>query len=133
MKIAVHVARILFAIVFVFFGANGFLHFLPEGFFPGSPPEAEAMLQFLRSTFLLQLLCLGHLVPGLKLFNRYVPLGLALLFPQIVTVVTFYLLLDPALERAALAYLVTVLYIFLAYAYRAHFRELFYAKADPAV
>ena len=94
MKIAALIARILLGIVFVFFGANGLLHFLPM---PPMPPSvATTFIGILMSTHYAQVVSGIQLVGGaLLLVNRFVPLALTLLGPVIVNIFLFHALMDP--------------------------------------
>jgi hypothetical protein len=124
MKIAVVIARILMGVVFVFFGLNGFLQFLK------APLPTGLAGQFLMALFqsrYVWFICAVQIVGGvLLLVNRYVPLALALLGPVIVNIILYHLLLNPA--AAQLAVVVTILWFFLFYRYRANFSGLFVQK-----
>ena len=125
MKIAVVIARILMGVVFVFFGLNGFLQFLKA---PLPTGLAGQFLMALFQSHYVWFICAVQIVGGvLLLVNRYVPLALALLGPVIVNIILFHLLLNPA--AAQLAVVVTILWFFLFYRYRANFSGLFVQKA----
>ena len=64
----------------------------------------------------------------LLLANRYVPLALALLGPVIVNILVFHLLMN--LAGIPPGVVVTILWFFLFYRYRANFAGLFVAKAE---
>jgi len=124
MKIAVVIARILMGVVFVFFGLNGFLQFLKA---PLPTGLAGQFLMALFQSHYVWFICAVQIVGGvLLLVNRYVPLALALLGPVIVNIILYHLLLNPA--AAQLAVLVTILWFFLFYRYRANFSGLFVRK-----
>ena len=124
MKIAVAIARILMGVVFVFFGLNGFLQFLKA---PLPTGLAGQFLMALFQSHYVWFICAVQIVGGvLLLVNRYVPLALALLGPVIVNIILYHLLLNPA--AAQLAVLVTILWFFLFYRYRANFSGLFVRK-----
>jgi putative oxidoreductase len=118
MKIATVIARGLLGLVFVVFGLNLFLHFIPMP----PPPEGPAR-EFMTALFLSHYLyVVGALqvVGGLLLFTgRRVPLGLTLLGPVIVNILCFHALMAPA--GLPLAMVVSVLAIFLAWNYRKNF------------
>ena len=125
MKIAVVIARILMGVVFVFFGLNGFLQFLKA---PLPTGLAGQFLMALFQSHYIWFICAVQIVGGLLLLvNRYVPLALALLGPVIVNIILYHLLLNPA--AAQLAVVVTILWFFLFYRYRANFSGLFVQKA----
>src|SRR5258705_9893155 len=95
MKIATIIARSLLGLIFVVFGSNMFLHFIPMP----PPPEGPAR-DFMTALFVSHYLyVVGALqvVGGLLLFTgRWVPLGLALVGPVIVNIVCFHALMAPA-------------------------------------
>lgn len=130
-KIAPAVARILMGLPLVVFGLNCFLDFIPppEG---GLPPAAERFSTALfESGYMMQLIGLTQLVVGvLLLANRFVPLALLLFAPFIVNSVAFHLFL----ERTGLvpAGVFLALHLYLAWAYRAAWRPVLSARAEPA-
>src|SRR5882762_9007571 len=101
------IARLLLGIIFLVFGLNGFLHFLPM------PPPTGVAAQFIGAIFasgFWVVVFLLQIIPAvLLLINRYVPLALTLLGPVIVNIVFFHLFMAPA--GLPLALLVTVLWI----------------------
>jgi len=94
MKIATLVARILLGLLFLVFGLNGFLHFIPM-----QPPTGLAG-QYMGALFLSHYLVVVFVLEAvgglLLLINRYVPLALVLLGPVIVNIVLFHACLAPA-------------------------------------
>ena len=107
MKIIIVTARFLLGLIFLVFGLNGFLQFIP------SPPPTGITGQFVGALFVshyLVVVFLLQLVAAVLLvINRYVPLALALLAPVIVNILLFHLLM--ALAGLPLALVVTVLWI----------------------
>ena len=85
----------LIGLVFVVFGLNGFLHFIPQ---PSHPGPAGAFLGALAASgYLFPLVKGTELVTGLLLLaGRYVPLALTVLAPVVVNIVAFHLFLAPA-------------------------------------
>ena len=110
MKIASTIARYLLGFIFLVFGLNGFLHFIPM------PPPAGIAGQFLGALFVshfLVVVFLLQLIPAiLLLINRYVPLALVLLGPVIVNIVLFHAFMAPS--GLPLALVVTVLWLLTA-------------------
>jgi hypothetical protein len=71
-----------------------------------------------------------QLVCGLLLLTgRFVPLALTLLAPVLVNILAFHLALEP--DGTGLAVVLVALELFLAWAYRAHFRGVLTANARP--
>ena len=121
MKIATIIARSLLGLIFVVFGSNMFLHFIPMP----PPPEGPAR-EFMTALFVSHhLYVVGALqvVGGVLLFTgRWTPLGLALLGPVIVNILCFHLLMAPA--GLPMAIVVSLLALFLLWRYRGHFAGL---------
>ena len=128
MKIASIIARTLLGLIFVVFGSNMFLHFIPMP----SPPEGPAR-DFMTALFVSHYLyVVGALqvVGGLLLFTgRWVPLGLALVGPVIVNIVCFHALMAPS--GLPMAITVSALAVFLLWRHRGNFAGLVKAPADP--
>jgi hypothetical protein len=123
------VARILLGVVFTVFGANFFLHFLPKP--PMQPGPALDLVLALGNSYVMTLVKVVELAAGLLLLsNRFVPLALALLAPIVVGIVGFHATLAPA--TGGLAYLVLLLELALAYAYRDAFKPMLRAHNEPA-
>src|SRR6266436_10377082 len=121
MKIATTIARSLLGLIFVVFGSNMFLHFIPMP----PPPEGPGR-EFMTALFLSHYLyVVGALqvVGGVLLFTgRWTPPGLALLGPVIVNIVCFHALMAPA--GLPMAVVVSLLALFLLWRYREHFAGL---------
>ena len=123
-------ARYLLGLIFTVFGANFFLHFLPQP--PMSGPPADFAGALFQSGYVMQTVKIVEVAAGLLLlFNRFVPLALTLLAPIVVGIVGFHLRLAP--ETGAAAYLALGLELFLAYAYRAAYAPLFVARHAPSL
>ena len=121
MKITIVIARFLLGLIFLTFGLNGFLHFLPAALPSGTAGQFVGALfvsNYLVVVFLLQLV--GVI---LLLANRYVPLALTLLGPIIVNILLFHVLM--ALNGLPLALVVTVLWIVVFLSVRSAFDGLF--------
>jgi len=107
MKITSVIARFLLGLIFLVFGLNGFLNFIPM------PPPTGVAGQFLGALFVSHLLvpifAIQLIGAGLLLVNRYVPLALTLLAPIIVNILLFHLLMAPS--GLPLAIVVTVLWV----------------------
>src|SRR5204863_970207 len=129
MKIATIIARSLLGLIFVVFGSNMFLHFIPMP----PPPEGPAR-EFMTALFLSHYLyVVGALqvVGGLILLSgRWMPLGLTLLGPVIVNILCFHVLMAPA--GLPMALVVSILALFLLWRYRGYFGGLV-KDGGPAV
>ena len=118
MKIVTIIARILLGLIFLFFGSNGFLHFLPMPPLPQGV-TGEYLHAFFASGYVYVIS--GFQVAGglLLLIGRFVPLGLTILAAIIVNIWTFHLLMAP--EGLPPAVVVTILELFLVWSYRDRF------------
>jgi uncharacterized membrane protein YphA (DoxX/SURF4 family) len=118
MKILTIIARILLGLIFVFFGSNGFLHFLPMPPLPQGV-TGEYLHAFFASGYVYVIS--GFQVAGglLLLIGRFVPLGLTILAAIIVNIWAFHLLMAP--EGLPPAVVVTILELFLVWSYRDRF------------
>jgi len=120
MKIATIIARVLLGLIFLFFGSNGLLHFLPM------PPLPQGVTgEFLHSFFAsgyVYVISGFQVVGGLfLLIGRFVPLGLIILAAIIVNIWTFHLLMAPDPAAMAPAVVVSILELFLVWSYRDRF------------
>ena len=127
MKTAVLIARILLGIIFVVFGLNGFLQFLPQ---PEMPQAAIAFFGVAASGFMLPTLFATQLVGGALLLLGMVPLGVVILAPVIVHIVEFHVFLAPG--GLPLAIVVAALALFLAWTHRWTYHPLFAAQVVPS-
>jgi putative oxidoreductase len=127
MKIVVLIARILLGLVFLVFGLNAFLHFIPMG-----PMPTGLALQFvtalMESHYVHFVAAIQVLGGALLLVNRYVPLGLTLLGPVIVNILLFHILLNHT--GLGLAIVVAMLWCIVAYRERQYFSGLFVQKTE---
>jgi putative oxidoreductase len=126
MKILTHIGRFLLGFIFLVFGLNGFLHFIPM------PPPSGVAGQFLGamfvSNYLLVVSGLEAISGALLLINRYVPLALTILGPIIVNIVLFHGLMNPA--GLGLAFFVTVLWGVVFASVRLAFAGIFEARVE---
>jgi putative oxidoreductase len=123
MKILTIIARILLGLIFVVFGSNGFLHFLPMPPLPQGV-TGEYLHAFFASGYVYVIS--GFQVIGglLLLIGRFVPVGLTILCAIIVNIWAFHLLMAPELAGLVPAIVVTILEIFLVWRYREAFRGI---------
>jgi hypothetical protein len=120
------IARYLAGVVFLVFGLNGFLNFVPL------PPPAGIAGQFMGALYAshyLWVIFAFQLVAGvLLLANRYVPLALAMLAPVIVNILSFHVLMAPS--GLPLALFVAVLWAVIFVDVRPAFAALFQARVQ---
>jgi len=126
MKIVTLIARLLLGLMFVVFGSNGFLHFIPMGQLPSGP--AGGFEGALMGTPYFYVVAGVMFVSGvLFLVNRFVPLALTLLGPVLVNILLFHaFLLHQGFQAVVVA---TLLWFLVFYAHRRAFAGIFAAKA----
>jgi putative oxidoreductase len=125
MKIAALIARILLGLVFLVFGLNGFLQFIPMGPLP-TGAAGQFLSALFQSHYVFVVSALQLAGGALLLVNRYVPLALTLLGPVIANIFLYHLLMDRA--GLPIATVVVALWGILAFRHRQHFRGLFVHK-----
>jgi uncharacterized membrane protein YphA (DoxX/SURF4 family) len=129
MKVMVLIARILMGLVFVVFGFNKVVTFLPM---PMPTGEAGALMLLWYTHKWLVVYGLIETASGLMLLiGRFVPLGLTLLAGVGLNILLFQITFAP--KGLPIPLVLTALEVFLVYAYRASFAGIFAAKAQPAV
>jgi len=121
MKIATIIARVLLGLIFVVFGSNAFLHFIPM------PPIPQGLVglylrAFFESGYVYAVGALQVIGGLLLLIGRFVPLGLTILGAIIVNILLFHALMAP--EGFPPALVVTALELFLLWRYRDAFAGL---------
>ena len=120
MKIATIITRSLLGLVFVVFGSNKFLHFLPS---PPMTGEAGAFIGAMYVTHFLYVVASFEVIGGLLLLTgRYAPLGLTLVGPVVVNILAFHTFMAPS--GLPIALIVSALALFLLWSYREHFAGL---------
>lgn len=128
MRYVVTGARIILGLMFLVFGLNGFLQFLPM---PAPTGLAAEYVGILAKTNYMALVFLLQAVGGvLLLANRFVPLALTLLGPVIVNILQFHFLIEPA--GTGMAIFVTLLWLVVFYAVRKAFSGIFTAQVSYA-
>ena len=126
MKILTNISRFLLGLIFLVFGLNGFLHFIPM------PPPSGVAGQFFGalfvSNYLVPIFALQLVSGALLLINRFVPLALTILAAIIVNILLFHVLMNPA--GLGLAVLVAVLWSVVFASVRSAFAGIFQARVD---
>ncbi len=127
MKTVSVIARYLAGVIFLVFGLNGFLNFIPL------PPPGGIAGQFMGALYASHYLWVifgFQVIAGvLLLVNRYVPLAVAVLAPIIVNILTFHFLMAPS--GLPLALFVTILWALIFIDVRPAFSGLFQSRLQP--
>src|SRR5580700_8287946 len=124
MRTASRIARYLAGVIFLVFGLNGFLNFIPM------PPPGGIAGQFMgalyASHYLWVIFAFQVVAAVLLLVNRYVPLAVAVLAPVIVNILVFHALMAPS--GLPLALFVAVLWAAIFVDVRPAFAWLFQSR-----
>ncbi len=127
MKYAILVSRILLGLIFLVFGANHIVPFLPM---PPMSGDAGTFATILVVHKYFDVIGLLEVIAGLLLLvGRFVPIALTILGPIIVNILLFSVLIEGG--GLPIPLLVTVLEIFLIFTYRLSFLPIF--SAGPEV
>ena len=121
MKVVTVIARLLLGLIFVVFGSNALLHFIPV------PPVPQSLagdyMRVFSASGYVYIVGAMQIVGGLLLLiGRFVPLGLTILAAIIFNILVFHALMAP--EGFPPALVVTALELFLLWRYRAAFASL---------
>lgn len=121
MKYAIIIVRLLLGLVFVVFGSNAFLHFIPM---PPMQGQAGAFIGALITSGYIYPIAILQVVGGLLLLiGCFVPLGLTLLGPVIANIMLYHIFLDQ--NGLPMACVISVLALFLLWAHRDRFPAIF--------
>jgi putative oxidoreductase len=126
MKIATMISRILLGFLYLVFGLDYFLHFIPY-----QPNHTGRVAAFKAA-----LVGVGYFYPMIKsiqvfggislLINRYAPFSAVVVFPISVNVFLYHTILVPS--GWLMGVLLIVPNLFLGYAYRKYYSSMFVAK-----
>jgi hypothetical protein len=127
MKIVTMIARYLLGLMFLVFGSNMFLNFIPMGTPP--PGLAGQFSTVLFASHYFYVVGAIMVISGiLLLINRFVGLGLTLLGPVLFNILVFHLLMNPSgIGMGAFAFL---LWLLVACEHRIVFEKLFAARLE---
>ena len=122
------IVRIVLGLMFLVFGLNGFLNFMPA---PKDMPQdvMNVLGALMKAGYMTVVSGAEVLVAVMLLSNRFVPLALALLAPIVVGIITFHVAMAPTTIGPGIVVLLMELY--LAWAYRGAFRPMLVAKVSP--
>ena len=127
-RIVTAIVRVLLGLMFLVFGLNGFLNFIPAP--KDLPPDLVTVSTgLMKGGYMTVVSATEILVALLLLTNLFVPLALALLAPIVVGIITFHIAIAPTTIVPGIVVLVMELY--LAWAYRGAFRPMLRAKVSP--
>jgi uncharacterized membrane protein YphA (DoxX/SURF4 family) len=128
MKIASLIARILLGLMFVVFGLNGFLLFMPPP--PTLPEPAGSFNAAMMVSHFTWFVSGVQVICGILLLtNQYVPFAIVTLAAVLANILVFHLTMLPM--GLPLAIVTAILWLIVALPLRAHFALLF-ARHVPA-
>lgn len=128
MKMAASILQRLLGFIFLAFGLNGFVHFIPQMKMPN--PALQLFIGMAATRYMIPLLFATQAVSGaLLIVGMFVPLALALLAPILVNIFLFHVFI--ALDGLPVAIIVVGLELFLVWAYRDSFAPMLRARALP--
>jgi putative oxidoreductase len=125
MKIASTIARYLLALIFIVFGLNGFLHFIPQPPLPSELARQYFTVLFV-SHYLVFVFGFQLLAGVLFLFRRTVPLALTIAGPLLVNILLFHVLMDP--HGIVPGLVATALWFVIFWRFRSAFSGIFFAN-----
>ncbi len=130
MKIAVLITRSILGLIYIVFGLNFFLHFIPM---PTTPPPKQVMdfqMGLMGSGYFFNVLKVTEIISGIfLLINKFTALFLVIIFPITLNIFLFHAFLAPS--GLALAAPMIIINLFLGFAYRKYYAPVF--TASPVV
>ena len=128
MKTATAISRIVLGLIYLIFGLDYFLHFIP--YQPAHTGAAAALKDGLMATgYLYPMMKAIQIAGGISLMvNRYAPFSAVVLFPISLNVFLFHTILDPS--GWFMGVLLLFPNLFLGYAYRFYYSGMFVKKAE---
>ncbi len=120
--LAAHIARVLLGLIFLIFGLNGFLHFIPMS--PPTGTAGEFMFGLVKAGYFLPFMAAIQVICGdLLLSGWLIPFALLLLFPITLNIFLFHLAL--ALSGLAMALIIMAANVLLALYYWPVYKPMF--------
>lgn len=117
-------ARFLLGLIFVVFGLNGFLNFIP---IPPPTPEGGAFLGALAATgYMFPIIKIIEIVGGALLLSGFAfPLAQILLAPITINIFLYHLILDGSPNGMALPLVLVICQLIMGYVHFNRFKPLF--------
>jgi len=129
MKIAVLITRSLLGLVYLVFGLNFFLHFIPTPP-PGKDAAGALQIGLFGTGYFFQYMKVIEVISGLfLLINKYTAFFVLIIFPITLNIFLFHAFLEPA--GVPMGGAMILINLFLGYAYRKYYASIF--TASPTV
>jgi len=120
--ITAHIARVILGLIFLVFGLNGFLHFIPMP--PPTGTAAEFIYGLVKAGYFLPFMASIQVICGILLLSgTLIPFALLLLFPIALNIFFFHMILAPA--GLGMAVLIIAAHIVLAVYYWPVYKLIF--------
>jgi uncharacterized membrane protein YphA (DoxX/SURF4 family) len=128
MKTATTISRIVLGLIYLIFGLDFYLHFIP--YQPNHTGAAAAFKNgLIAAVYFYPMIKFLQIFGGISLLiNRYAPFSAVVLFPISVNVFLFHTILVPS--GWFMGVLLLVPNLFLGYAYRKYYSGIFVKKAE---
>lgn len=128
--IATTVVRSFFGLIYLVFGLNFFLHFIPMPPPPATPGVAENFTGglFQSGYFFPMLKGIEVILGSFLLLNLFTPLSLVILAPISINILLFHAFLAPA--GIGMSILIVMLHVYLFWAYRKSFNTILGPKVS---
>ncbi|HEY3404486.1 MAG TPA: hypothetical protein VGK59_13950 [Ohtaekwangia sp.] len=120
-------ARIVLGLIYLVFGLNFFLQFLPMPASSGSVADAFVGGLFQSGYFFPMLKGIEVVLGVFLLVGLFVPLALVILMPISLNILLFHAFLTPG--NTAMGIVILLVHLYLAWAYRDYYKPLFNRKA----
>jgi len=121
MRVVGLICRFLLGLIFLVFGLNIFLGFIPMTPPAGAPGEFLGAL--VKTTYMMTIVGTTEVLGGVLLLVGLVPLGVIILAPLIVNIIAFHVVLEPT--GLPMALIVAAMEAILAFLNRSAFAPLF--------
>jgi putative oxidoreductase len=118
------ILKILLGLVFVVFGLNYFLHFIPAPPMSGLPAQAMGVLA--GSGWMTIVKVLEIALGAMLLANFYAPLALVLLAPITVNIAVFHALIHP--EGLPMGIVLLIIHVILLFLHKSYYQGMLRAK-----
>jgi putative oxidoreductase len=127
MKTVSHILRVVLGLIYVIFGINFYLHFIPMEM-PTEGPIASFMGGLSSAPYMWHLIKVTEIVGGLLLIlGSYVPFALTILFPVTLNIFMFHISMTP-IGDAVMSIVMMIIHIFLFFHFKNNFTGILSGK-----
>jgi putative oxidoreductase len=127
MKTVSTILRVVLGLIYVIFGLNYYLHFIPIQM-PTEGPIAAFMGGLAAAPYMWHLVKATEIIGGLLLLSgSYVPLALTVLFPITVNIFLFHTTMTP-ISEAVMAIAIMIFHVILLFSFKSSFAGILDGK-----